>query len=577
MSVSRYYDVKRDEQGNRYLEVYVQGFLLMRFPLLNKSTGYTLEERRELALEGLIPPYVTPFERQKERVYNRYRLIDNPLEKHIYLRNLQDRNEVLFYALLSDHLEDMLPIVYTPTVGDAVRQFSLIYRYPRGFTASTQNLGHIKESLDNVPLNEVRLIVATDSAAILGIGDQGYGGMAISIGKLTIYTAAGGVAPDKTLPVELDVGTDRQDLLDDPLYLGVRHQRLVGEAYYEFTDQFVSAVKARYPKAIIQWEDFAKETAFTVLERYRYVVPSFNDDIQGTGAVALAGVLSACRLKGEKLSDQRIVIHGAGAGGIGVAWTLVEGLKHEGLSDAEARSRVMVLDSRGLLSSNRAMEAYKRPFAQDPAAMDGWNYIGQAPGLLETIQNAKATVLLGLSGQPGSFSEPVVRAMFANSPRPVIFPLSNPTANTEALPEDILRWTNGQALVAAGSPFAPVQWAGQTHPIGQGNNAFVFPGIGFAAVLSQATQISDGMVLEAAYALADYTAQHTPDRVYPPVAQLREVSAEVATRVIQVTLQEGLCRELRLRGLDKGQIAQFVQERMWEPQYLPFKFKRLGF
>lgn len=577
MSVSRYYDVKRDEQGNRYLEVYVQGFLLMRFPLLNKSTGYTLEERRELALEGLIPPYVTPFERQKERVYNRYRLIDNPLEKHIYLRNLQDRNEVLFYALLSDHLEDMLPIVYTPTVGDAVRQFSLIYRYPRGFTASTQNLGHIKESLDNVPLNEVRLIVATDSAAILGIGDQGYGGMAISIGKLTIYTAAGGVAPDKTLPVELDVGTDRQDLLDDPLYLGVRHQRLVGEAYYEFTDQFVSAVKARYPKAIIQWEDFAKETAFTVLERYRYVVPSFNDDIQGTGAVALAGVLSACRLKGEKLSDQRIVIHGAGAGGIGVAWTLVEGLKHEGLSDAEARSRVMVLDSRGLLSSNRAMEGYKRPFAQDPAAMDGWNYIGQAPGLLETIQNAKATVLLGLSGQPGSFSEPVVRAMFANSPRPVIFPLSNPTANTEALPEDILRWTNGQALVAAGSPFAPVQWAGQTHPIGQGNNAFVFPGIGFAAVLSQATQISDGMVLEAAYALADYTAQHTPDRVYPPVAQLREVSAEVATRVIQVTLQEGLCRELRLRGLDKGQIAQFVQERMWEPQYLPFKFKRLGF
>lgn len=577
MSVSRYYDVKRDEQGNRYLEVYVQGFLLMRFPLLNKSTGYTLEERRELALEGLIPPYVTPFERQKERVYNRYRLIDNPLEKHIYLRNLQDRNEVLFYALLSDHLEDMLPIVYTPTVGDAVRQFSLIYRYPRGFTASTQNLGHIKESLDNVPLNEVRLIVATDSAAILGIGDQGYGGMAISIGKLTIYTAAGGVAPDKTLPVELDVGTDRQDLLDDPLYLGVRHQRLVGEAYYEFTDQFVSAVKARYPKAIIQWEDFAKETAFTVLERYRYVVPSFNDDIQGTGAVALAGVLSACRLKGEKLSDQRIVIHGAGAGGIGVAWTLVEGLKHEGLSDAEARSRVMVLDSRGLLSSNRAMEAYKRPFAQDPAAMDGWNYIGQAPGLLETIQNAKATVLLGLSGQPGSFSEPVVRAMFANSPRPVIFPLSNPTANTEALPEDILRWTNGQALVAAGSPFAPVQWAGQTHPIGQGNNAFVFPGIGFAAVLSQATHISDGMVLEAAYALADYTAQHTPDRVYPPVAQLREVSAEVATRVIQVTLQEGLCRELRLRGLDKGQIAQFVQERMWEPQYLPFKFKRLGF
>ncbi|RTH20762.1 NAD-dependent malic enzyme, partial [Thermus scotoductus] len=320
MPVSRYYDVKRDERGERYLEPYVSGFLLLRLPLLNKGTAFTEEERRALGLEGLLPPHVNTLEEQKERVYRRYRLIQSPLEKHIYLRHLQDRNEVLFYALLVDHLEEMLPILYTPTVGEAVREFSHIYRYPRGFTASTRNIDFIEQALANVPLEEVRLIVATDSSAILGIGDQGYGGMAISIGKLTLYTAVGGVGPDKTLPAELDVGTDREDLLTDPLYLGVRHRRLRGEEYYCFLDRFVEAVRRRYPKALIQWEDFAKEAAFNVLERYRKVVPSFNDDIQGTGAVALAGVLSACRLKGEKLSDQVVVIYGAGAGGIGVAW-----------------------------------------------------------------------------------------------------------------------------------------------------------------------------------------------------------------------------------------------------------------
>lgn len=576
MSVSRYYDVKRDEQGNRFLEVYVQGFLLTRFPLLNKSTGYTLEERRELGLEGLLPPYVTPFERQKERVYNLYRQIVQPLDKHSFLRNLQDRNEVLFYALISDHLEDMLPIIYTPTVGEAVRQFSNIYRYPRGFTASTQNIGFLKEAFDNVPLNEVRLIVATDSAAILGIGDQGYGGMAISIGKLAIYTAAGGVAPDKTLPVELDVGTNRQDLLDDPLYLGVRHRRLTGEAYYEFTDRFVAALRARYPKAIIQWEDFAKDTAFTVLERYRKIVPSFNDDIQGTGAVALAGLLSACRLRGEKLADQTVVIHGAGAGGIGVAAAVVEGMQHDGLSREEAHQRVLVLDSRGLLLSSRPMEAYKCPFAQDPQRIASWTYLGEAPGLLETIQQSGATVLLGLSGQPGCFTEPVVRAVQANHSRPVIFPLSNPTSNTEAMPEDVLRWTQGQAIVAAGSPFAPVTLGDRVYPIGQGNNAFVFPGIGFASVLSNASEISEGMVLEAAYALADYTAEHTPQAVYPPVGQMRQVSLEVASRVVAQAIREGLSHEVRLRDLDAAQIRAYVAERMWEPHYLPFRFRRLG-
>jgi len=379
MPISRYYDVKRDEKGERYLEPYVTGFLLLRLPLLNKGTAFTEEERRLLGLEGLLPPHVHTLEEQKERVYRRYRLIQSPLEKHIYLRHLQDRNEVLFYALVVDHLEEMLPILYTPTVGEAVREFSHIYRYPRGFTASTKNIDRIDEALQNVPLEDVRLIVATDSSAILGIGDQGYGGMAISIGKLTLYTAAGGVGPDKTLPVELDVGTDREDLLKDPLYLGVRHRRLRGEEYFRFLDRFVEAVRRRYPKALIQWEDFAKETAFQVLERYRKVIPSFNDDIQGTGAVALAGVLSACRLKGERLSDQVVVVYGAGAGGIGVAWALVEGMKREGLSEEEAKARVLVLDSKGLLVEGRSMEDYKRPYAQRPERLWGCALPGSTP------------------------------------------------------------------------------------------------------------------------------------------------------------------------------------------------------
>lgn len=571
MPVSRYYDVKRDEKGERYLEPYVKGFLLLRLPLLNKGTAFTEEERRALGLLGLLPPYVNTLEEQKERVYRRYRLQPTPLEKHIYLRNLQDRNEVLFYALLVDHLEEMLPILYTPTVGEAVREFSHIYRYPRGFTVSTQDIDQVEEALMNVPLEEVRLIVATDSSAILGIGDQGYGGMAISIGKLTLYTAVGGVGPDKTLPVELDVGTDREDLLKDPLYLGVRHRRLRGEAYYRFLDRFVEAVKRRYPKALIQWEDLSKETAFAVLERYRKVVPSFNDDIQGTGAVALAGVLAACRLKGERLRDQVVVVYGAGAGGIGVAWALIEGMKREGLSEEEARARVLVLDSKGLLVEGRAMEDYKRPFAQKAERISGWSFAGDFPGLLETIENARATVLLGLSGQGGSFTEPLVRAMLENTPQPVIFPLSNPTSATEALPDDLIYWTEGKALVAAGSPFPPVGFKGRTIPIGQGNNAFIFPGLGLGAVLARAREVTDGMVLEAAYALYDFTRAHFPHLLYPPVAQLREVSPYVAARVMAKALEEGVAEEERIWGLDLEGLIAFVRERFWEPRYLPYR------
>jgi malate dehydrogenase (oxaloacetate-decarboxylating) len=573
MPVSRFYDVKRDANGDRFLEVNVTGFTLLRLPLMNKSTAFTLEERRFLRLEGLLPPHVNTIAEQKQRAYQRLKAYDAPIEKHIYLRNLQDRNEVLFFALLEDHIEEMLPLLYTPTVGEAVRLFSHIYRFPRGLSVDSGNVERAPALLQNVPLEDVRMIVATDSSAILGIGDQGFGGMAISIGKLSIYTAAGGVAPDKTLPVGLDVGTDRDSLLEDPLYLGVRHKRLTGEAYDRFLDQFVQSVRARYPKAIMQWEDFSKDTAFKVLERYRKIIPSFNDDIQGTGAVTLAGVLNACTLKGERLRDQAVVIHGAGAGGIGVAWAIKEGMKREGLSEAEARARVLVLDSRGLLTSDRSMEAYKLPYAQDPALIAGWTFAGKSPDLLETVRNAGATVLLGLSGQGGCFTEPVVRAVAVNTSRPIIFPLSNPTANTEVLPEDAIRWTDGSAIVATGSPFADVLLNGKTYPVGQGNNAFIFPGLGFGSILARATEITDNMVMEAAYALSENTPAEslTAGRVYPRISGMREVSIQVAARVMQRAVLEGVAAEFSLREKSLSDLEAFARSRFWYPRYLPYK------
>lgn len=572
MPVSRYYDVKRNEKGDRFLEVAEGGFAITRIPLLNKGTAFTHDERRRLGLDGLLPPNVSNIEEQKERQYRRYRLQPNDLEKHIFLRSLQDRNEVLFFALVEDHIEEMLPILYTPTVGEAVRMFSEIYRYPRGFTVSLETIDRIDETLGNVPLEDVRMIVATDSSAILGIGDQGFGGMAISIGKLSIYTLAGGVGPDKTLPVELDIGTSREDLRNDPLYLGVRHARLTGQAYDEFLDKFVEAVVARYPKAIIQWEDLSKDTAFKVLDRYRKLVPSFNDDIQGTGAVTLAGILNALKIKGETLQNQRIVIHGAGAGGIGVAWAIREGLKRTGLGEQEVAERLFVLDSKGLLLSDRTMEDYKKSYCTHPEHIANWHFSGAVPNLLETIQNTRATILLGLSGQGGIFSEPIIKAVASNTEHPIIFPLSNPTSNTEALPEDIINWTNAKAIIATGSPFAPVTYQGKSYPIGQGNNAFIFPGLGFGAVLSRAREITDNMVMVAAYTLAENTsAEHIhAGRVYPPMQELREVSIKVAAKVMEQAIKDGIAAEYRIRNLDLDGLERFARSRFWYPRYLPF-------
>ncbi|MGM0577808.1 MAG: NAD-dependent malic enzyme [Myxococcota bacterium] len=549
------------------MESYVRSIALMRFVLTNKGTAFTEEERQALGLEGLLPPYVSTMEQQLERAYAGYRRQHSNIERYQFLRGLQERQEILFYALVSQHLEEMLPIIYTPTVGEAVESYSHLFQNPRGLSVIPSYVDHMDKVLSDYPMHDVRLIVATDSSAILGIGDQGYGGLAISIGKLALYTVAG-VSPFHTMPVSLDVGTDRITHLEDPLYLGTRTRRLRGEEYLKLLDCFVDEVKKRWPLAVIQWEDLAKDVAFKVLDRYRDRIASFNDDVQGTGGVALAGLLSACKLKGEKLSDQRFLVYGAGAGGLGVAGAILLGLRREGLSDEEALRRVFVLDSRGLLVEGRNMDEYKRPFAQPADVVEGWSFEGQAPALKEVVKQAGITAAIGLSGQPRSFDRGLVVSMMVHTARPIVFPLSNPTKLAEGIPAEIIEWTDGRAIVATGSPFPPVPWEGRQIPVGQGNNAFIFPGLGLGTVLSGATRISDAMVAEAAYALADYTEEHhlAEGRIYPPVDELRTVSRHVASAVVRQAIADGTAT---VSDLSDEEIDIWVEDHFWEPEYLP--------
>jgi malate dehydrogenase (oxaloacetate-decarboxylating) len=548
----------------------MDGAAILRFPLTNRGTAFTDSERVALGLDGLLPPAVTTLEWQIERSYKAFLYEPTPLAKYSFLRGLQERNEVLYYALLEQHLAEMLPIIYTPTVGDAVMNASRIYRWPRGVSLSPRNIDRADQVFNNCLLDDVRIVVATDSSAILGIGDQGWGGVSIAIGKLALYTA-GGVSPFRSLPVVLDVGTDRADLLKSEGYLGYRKERLRGAEYHAFMDKVVDALAARWPRVVLQWEDLSKDTAFDVLERYRKKVASFNDDIQGTGAVSLAGLVGACALRNRRLRDEVVIVYGAGAGGGGVAWAIEQGMLRDGLSMAEARARLFVIDSKGLLVEGRAMEDYKKPFAQPRERVAGWGAGGPGPfGLLETIEKSKATVLLGLSGQPGTFTEPMLRAMCVNTENPVVFPLSNPTSACEATPSDLLTWTHGRAIVATGSPFESVRVGDRDVAVGQGNNAFIFPGLGFGAILADVSEVTDGMVLAAAYALADYVRENHLARglIYPPVDEMRQVSARVATRVMEQAFDDGVART---RKTTREGAAAYVESHFWRPQYLPIE------
>lgn len=570
--LSDYFDYRTDSDGNTFLEVSIRGITLLRLPATNKGTAFSVQERIELGLEGLLPPCVTDLEHQINRLYSNYQKQPNDLAKYQFLRATQERSEVLFYALLERHLQEMVPVVYTPTIGLAVQQFSALYTTARGLTLSPANIDRADAILDNYPWRDIRIMVVTDASAILGIGDQGMGGLAICIGKLALYTAGGGLCPFQTLPVNLDVGTNRTELLDDPNYLGVPEKRLQGEAYFELVDKFVGAVRRKWPKAIIQWEDFAKNVAFDVLARYRNQIPCFNDDIQGTGAVALAGLLSACRQKGESLADQIVVVAGAGAGGIGVAGAIKEGMVRAGLSPEQARKQIFVIDGRGLVVEGIAKDAYKLPLAHSRESYSDWGIeADRVPTLMEVVTHAKPGVLLGLSGVAGLFNETIVKSIAQNHARPIICPLSNPTANCEAMPQDIIEWTQGRAIVSTGSPFDDVEYRGRRYPIGQGNNAFIFPGLGLAAVLGECTRISDAMVQEASYALADYVAENWLDAglVYPPVAELKKVSLVVATRVLTKALEDGSAGRSDLNGID---LDAYIKAQAWQAKHLPFKY-----
>lgn len=569
--VSNLLDIVTDADGKSYISTRVKGFPLLRFVLVNKGTAFTLQERRDLGLDGLLPSRVSSMDQQLERCYQQFLRRGTNLEKYVFLRELQENQEVLYYALIEQHLEEMLPIIYTPTVGEAVEQFSEIFQNPRGMTVNSDNIERLDEVTDNYPLHDVRMIVATDSSAILGIGDQGYGGLAISIGKLSLYTVGGGLSPFHTMPVALDVGTDREDLREHPLYLGAAQERLEGEAYLHFIDRFVDAIEARWPNAIIQWEDLSKEAAFTVLERYRKRIPSFNDDIQGTGGVALAGIIAACRRKGTMLRDERVIVYGAGAGGVGVANAIREGMIREGLSHDEATQRIFVLDSRGLLLEGRSrMDDYKMTFAHKRDWIAGWTFEGEAPNLAEIARQGKVTCLVGLSGQPRSFDQELIETVLENTSRPIVFPLSNPTKLCEAIPAEIIQWTDGKAMVATGSPFLPVEHKGVTHVIGQGNNAFIFPGLGLGAVLARASEITDGMVLAAAYALADFTTDKYADSalIYPPLSDLQEVSRRVALRVVEEAVRVGVSREELPTG---DALVDHIDKNFWRATYLPVR------
>ncbi|MFT6398667.1 MAG: malate dehydrogenase (oxaloacetate-decarboxylating) [Bradymonadia bacterium] len=557
-----YFDLLRRD-GAVAMECFVRGVAVLRHPLLNKGTAFTHEERRALDIDGFLPDRVSTLEQQVARAYEDFGSLGTPIDKHRFLRSLQDRQEILYFALVTGHIEEMLPIIYTPTVGDAVKRAGLFREHARGLSFSPASIDRASLIVEQHPFSDVRLIVATDSSAILGLGDLGAGGTEIAIGKLAIYTAAGGIPPHQTLPVTLDVGTNNQELRDDPHYVGANQPRMRGEEYINFIDGFVDAVWQRWPRAIIQWEDLARDAAFEVLRRHREQGPCFNDDIQGTGAVVVAGILAACSQRGVSIKEQRFVLHGAGAGGLGVAWAIRTALERAGASPDDARQRVLVLDSRGLLVASDSLDSLKAEFAQVAEDID---WADGRPGLLETVKGAKPTVLIGLSGVTGAFSEEVVRAMLAECPTPIIMPLSNPTSHAEALPKDLIAWTDGAATVATGSPFEDVDYGGRPIAIGQGNNAFIFPGLGHGASLSAAITITDGMIMAAAEALADYTVQRDDcdGRIYPPVDAMPEASRYVAAAVIREAVGCGM-------GIMPSEVTpeELVAESFWTPEYVP--------
>lgn len=560
----------KNKTGYRF-EVKLRGYEIIREPILNKGTAFSPEERLSLGLEGLLPSHYNTMDQQVRRIYTSIGKNPTDLDKYVSLSALQDRNEHLYYRVLVDHLEEFMPIVYTPTVGLATQRYSHVFRRGRGIWITPDFRNRIAQILKaSASFEDARLIVATDNESILGIGDQGAGGMAISIGKLALYCAAAGIHPQHTLPVSLDVGTNNQTLLDDELYLGWRNKRISGPEYTELVEEFVDAVHEVFPGALIQWEDFRKDNALAILDKYKNRIPSFNDDIQGTGAVALAAVLSANRITGASLDQQRVVIYGAGAAGLGIARQLRDEFLSHGLSDRDVLRRIAVMDSRGLLVDDCELrDAYKKELAW-PADLAADTQLADKSqrDLQAVVRNYQPTVLIGSSGQAGSFTESIVREMASYTDRPVILPLSNPTDCSEAKPQDLYNWSDGRCLVATGSPFGDVNFEGQKFTISQGNNVFIFPGVGLGALLSKARKVTDGMIRGASHALADSVPEADLDRgmLFPAIGKLRDVSRHVTAAVMRQAVVEGVCDPIT-----EDEILNRLEESVWEPDYPEFK------
>ena len=542
---------------------------LLEAPLLNKGSAFSAQERVTFNLTGLIPPRYESIEEQVERAYMQYSSFDEPINKHIYLRAIQDNNETLYYRLVKEHINEMMPIIYTPTVGDACEQFSDIYRSSRGLFISYSERHQMDDILRNATKRKVKVIVVTDGERILGLGDQGIGGMGIPIGKLSLYTACGGISPAYTLPVMLDVGTNNEKLLADPMYMGARHKRIGQKEYDEFVDMFINAVQRRWPEVMLQFEDFAQPNAMPLLEKYREKICCFNDDIQGTAAVAVGTILAACKSKNSKLSQQRVAFVGAGSAGCGIAEMIVKQMCSEGISDGQARSQVFMIDRFGLLTEGmQGLRDFQQRLVQSTKNLQAWTFSGDYASLLDVVNCAKPDILIGVSGQAGLFSELVIRNMKKHCELPIIFPLSNPSRQVEATPEQVIEWTDGQVIIATGSPFKPVEYKNKTYPIAQCNNSYIFPGIGLGVIVAEASLISDAMLMVTSATLAEASplAMCGEGALLPAISDIAGLSKKIAFEVAKMAMQEGLALEV-----SDEVIYERIEKNFWLPEYRPYK------
>ena len=555
--------------SKRPLYIPYAGNTLLELPLLNKGSAFTEEERRSFNLHGLIPHVTETIEEQSQRSYQQYCAFNSDINKHIYLRNIQDTNETLFYHLIENHLSEMMPIIYTPTVGEACQRFSDIYRRHRGIFISYPDRDQIEQIIHNINKKNVKVIVITDGERILGLGDQGIGGMGIPIGKLALYTACGGISPAYTLPITLDVGTNNQQLLNDPIYMGWREPRISGDEYYAFVEMVIQAIQQRWPDALIQFEDFAQKNAMPLLEKYRDRICCFNDDIQGTAAVSVGSLIAASRAAGKQLKDQVVAFLGAGSAGCGIAEQIIKQMIAEGLSDSEARARIFMVDRFGLITENQPnLLNFQRKLAQPLEHVESWADAEAMISLTDVVKHAKPTVLIGVSGQPGLFTQEVVGAMAENSVQPIIFPLSNATSQVEAVPADILQWTKGRALIATGSPFAPVNYQEKIHHISQCNNSYIFPGIGLGVIASGAKRVTDNMLMASSNALADCSPklQDPQADLLPSLDHLQSISKQIALKVALAAIEDGVAPKVSIEDL---QLA--IEHNFWTPQYRDYQ------